>query len=261
MSMRYCIRLPILLSCSLLVACATTAEQAEESSLLSLADDIAAQGDYATATTLYERAAELSDEDVNINVRLGDARLASGDLQGALRSYRAALEKNIDSPTALLGLGSTQLRLDKVESALRNLRRAAPALDTPTAWSRLGAAQALLGVKEGEAAVSSFSRAAELLPDAPDAQANLALAQSLAGQHATAVAHIRDVASSPLAEDRHFHSLILILILAGDTQQAETIEIPDMPASQRQSLIEQAQRIRALPDIGERARAIGLAGY
>ena len=88
-------------------------QQAEESSLLSLADDIAAQGDYATATTLYERAAELSDEDVNINVRLGDARLASGDLQGALRSYRAALEKNIDSPTALLGLGSTQLRLEQ----------------------------------------------------------------------------------------------------------------------------------------------------
>ncbi|MBE0398776.1 tetratricopeptide repeat protein [Halomonas sp. FME1] len=258
MSMRYCIRLPILLSCSLLVACATTTEQAEETRLLSLADDIAAQGDYATATTLYERAAELSNEDVNINVRLGDARLASGDLQGALHSYRAALEKNIDTPTALLGLGSTQLRLDKVESALRNLRQAAPALDTPTAWSRLGAAQALLGK---DTAVSSFSRAADLSPDVLDSQTNLALAQSLAGQHDAAVAQIRNVASSPLAEDRHFHSLILILILAGDTQQAETIEIPDMPASQRQSLIEQAQQIRALPDTGERARAIGLAGY
>ncbi|MDQ7729747.1 tetratricopeptide repeat protein [Halomonas sp. SpR8] len=259
MSMRYCIRLPTLLSCSLLVACATTTEQAEESRLLSLADDIAAQGDYATATTLYERAAELSNEDVDINVRLGDARLASGDLQGALRSYRAALEKNIDAPTALLGLGSTQLRLDKVESALRNLRKAAPALDTPTAWSRLGAAQALLG--KSETAVSSFSRAADLSPNVPDAQTNLALAQSLAGQHDAAVAQIRDVASSPLAEDRHFHSLILILVLAGDTQLAETIEIPDMPATQRQSLIEQAQQIRVLPDTGEQARAIGLAGY
>ncbi|MFM9272142.1 tetratricopeptide repeat protein [Halomonas elongata] len=259
MSMRYCIRLPILLSCSLLAACATSAEQAEESRLLALADDIATQGDYGTATTLYERAAELSGEDVDIDVRLGDARLASGDPQGALRSYRAALEKDIDNPTALLGLGSAQLRLGKVESAERNLRLAAPTLDTSSAWSRLGAAQALLG--QGEAAVSSFSRAVAQAPDAPDPQTNLALAHSLAGQHDAAVARMRDVAASPLAEERHFRSLILTLVMGGDIQQAETIDVPDMPASRRQSLIEQAQRIRDLPGTGEQARAIGLAGY
>lgn len=255
--MRCCVRLSIPMLCSLLTACAST-QSAEESRLLKLADDIAAHGDYATAASMYERAAEVPGGDgVDIHVRLGDAKLAAGDFQGAVDSYRAALKQDIDNADALFGLGSAQLRLGKVESAERNLRRAVPEIGTPAAWSRLGAAQALLG--QGDASVTDFARAVELAPDDPDLQTNLAVAKALAGRGNEAVTLMREVTASPLAEERHFRSLILVLVMAGEDAQAQSTGIPDMPASRRQSLIERAQQIRDIPTPSEQARAIGLA--
>lgn len=256
MLLSYRLRLPLLLSCALLAACATPRQQ-EQSRLLALADDIAAHGDYTTATTLYERAADLSGEPVDIQLRLGNARLANGDLQGALRAFRAALEDDLDNAEALLGMGTAQLRLGQIERAQRNLRRAAPAIDTPPAWSRLGAAQALLG--HSEAAVTAFARAASRRPNDPDAQANLALAQALAGHHAEAITRLRNITQSPLAEERHFRSLVLVLVLAQQDPQAETLDLPDMPPSRRASLIERAKHIRDLASPAEQARAIGFA--
>lgn len=250
------LRFALVMSCVTLTACATGARQAEQSRLLSLADDIAQQGDSATAATMYERAVEISGDDPDINVRLGDARLATGDLRGAAAAYRAALSIDIHHPQALLGLGSVQLRLGKTESAVRNLQKAAPELDTLAAWSRLGVAHALLG--QSQAAQRAFAHAVSLAPDEPDARTNLALAQVLAGNTDEAVSQMLRVSASPLAEARHFRNLILVLVLAGEENQAANTEIPDMPESLRQSLIERAQRIQAIADPGERARMMGL---
>ena len=251
------IRLASLVSCMALTACATTAQQDEQSRLLALADDIAQHGEHATAATMYERATEMANDTPDIHVRLGDALLAAGDLEGATEAYRDALSLDINHPEALLGLGSVQLRLGSVERAVRNLQKAAPELDTLPAWSRLGVAQALLG--HGQAAQSAFARAVSLAPkNSLDARTNLALAQSLAGDNAKAVSGMRQVSASPLAKDRHFRNLLLVLVLADNTQQAATINIPDMPEARRQSLIEQAQRIRDIADPAERARMMGL---
>lgn len=256
MSMPYVIRLPILMTCVLLTACAST-RSAEQSRLLELADDIASHGDYTTAASMYERAAETSGSDVDIQVRLGDARLAGGDFEGALHSYRAALAADINNESALLGMGTAQLRLGQVESAERNLRRVAPEINTPAAWSRLGAAQALMG-KEADA-VAAFSHASELKPHDPDLQTNLAVAEALAGQSSKAVTLMREVTTSPLAEQRHFRGLLLVLVMAGEDPLAQSTEIPDMTSEQRQSLIEHAQQIRDIGIPREQARAIGLA--
>lgn len=251
------IRLAFLVSCMTLTACATPTRQDEQSQLLALADDVARYGDHATAASMYERALEMSNDTPEIHVRLGDALLAAGDLEGAAQAYRDALALDITHPEALLGLGSTQLRLGRVERAVRNLQKAAPKLDTVPAWSRLGVAHALLG--HGQAAQRAFSHAVSLAPEnSLDVRTNLALAQSLAGDDVKAVSQMRQVSASPLAEDRHFRNLLLVLILAGNTQQAATIAIPDMPETRRQSLIEQAQRIREIADPAERARMMGL---
>ncbi|EPC00819.1 hypothetical protein L861_13595 [Litchfieldella anticariensis FP35 = DSM 16096] len=255
--MRDCIRVFLLLPFMALTACATTTPQTDESRLVSLADDIAQRGDYATATSMYERAAEVSGSSLDINVRLGNARLAGGDPQGAVSAFRDALASDIDNTEALLGLGSAQLQLGKTESAVRNLQKAVPEIDTLSAWSRLGVAHALLG--QGQAAKDAFSQAVSLAPNDPDTLTNLALAQSLAGDNAEAIALMHDVTASPLAEERHFRNLILVLVMAGDTDQAANIDIPDMSSSLRQSLIEQARNIRDLPTPRDRAQAMGLA--
>lgn len=249
----------LLLTCMALAACTSTAvgPSGEQARLLSLADDINQRGDHATAAAMYERAAELTPDDPRLHVRLGNARLAAGNAEAAKASFRTALSLDIENADALLGLGTVQLQLGEAESAVRNLQRAAPEVDTPVAWSRLGAAHALVG--QGESATHAFAQAVALRPHDPDALTNLALAHSLAGEGAEAVELMRQVSDSPLAEARHFRNLILVLVLAQETELAQSLAIPEMTAAQRQSLIEQASRIGAIADPASRARAMGLA--
>ncbi|MDN3556898.1 tetratricopeptide repeat protein [Halomonas maura] len=225
--------------------------------MLGLADDINQRGDHATAAAMYERALEMSDDSPDIHVRLGKARLAAGNTEAAKAAFRTALTFDIENPEALLGLGMTQLQLGEVEGATRNLQKAVPELDTRQAWSRLGVAHALLG--QGEAAQHAFSRAVALAPQDPDTLTNLALAHALVGESTEAITLMQRVSDSPLAEQRHFRNLILVLVLSQDLDLAASATIPDMPDSLRQSLIERAQRIAEIPDPVERARAMGLA--
>ncbi|WP_187775983.1 tetratricopeptide repeat protein [Salinicola corii] len=240
-----------------LSACAATPSDTREDRLLKLADDVDQRGDHATAAAMYERALEQGAPSAELLIRLGNARLAAGEPEAAAQAFRTALADDIDLAPALLGLGTAQLRLGEPQGALRSLSRAAPKLDNVAAWSRLGAAQALAG--HPDRSVEAFARAARLEPQDLDVQANLALAESLAGDDAKAIADMRRVANSPLAEARHYRNLILVLVLGGQREEARRIEIPDLPAARRESLIASAERIAALPSAAARAQALGMA--
>lgn len=240
----------------LLTACAATPET-YEGRLLKLAKDVDQQGDHATAAAMYERALEQNGHSLDTQVRLGNALLASGQPQEAAEAFRAALSDDIHLAPALLGLGTAQLRLGQPESALRNLSQAAPELNSVAAWSRLGAAQALAG--QPAQAASTFANAVALEPHNLDVQANLALAESLAGENTKAIADMRRITDSPLVETRHFRNLILVMVLAGRSNEAQQVAIPDLSTANRQALIASAERISALPDATTRAQALGLA--
>lgn len=241
----------------ILAACAATPTGTHEGRLLKLAKDVDQHGDHATAAAMYERALEQNGPSADIQVRLGNALLASGEAQAAAKAFRAALAEDIHLAPALLGLGTAQLRLDQPESALRSLSQAAPEMDSVVAWSRLGAAQALVG--QPAQAASAFAKAVALEPRDLDAQANLVLAEALAGENVSAIADMQRITDSPLAEARHYRNLILVLVLAGRSNEALQADIPDLSAADRQSLIASAERIGALPDAAARARALGLA--
>lgn len=241
----------------ILTACAATPTENHEGRLLKLAKDVDQQGDHATAAAMYERALEQNGPSADIQVRLGNALLASGEPQGAAEAFRAALAEDIQLAPALLGLGTAQLRLGQPESALRNLSQAVPEVNSVAAWSRLGAAQALVG--QPARAASAFAKAVALEPHDLDAQANLALAEALAGENTKAIADMQRITDSPLAEARHYRNLILVLVLAGRSNEAQQVEIPDLSAASRLSLIASAERIAALPDAAARAQALGLA--
>ena len=233
---------PSLILSLLLSACAATPVEIDEGRLLNLAKDVDQQGDHATAAAMYERALEQNGPSADIQVRLGNALLASGEPQAAAEAFRAALAEDIHFAPALLGLGTAQLRLGQPESA---------------AWSRLGAAQALAG--QPARATSAFANAVALEPRDLDAQANLALAEALAGENTQAIANMQRITGSPLAEERHFRNLILVLVLAGRSDEAQQVDIPDLSAANRLSLIASAEHIATLPDAAARARALGLA--
>lgn len=242
---------------------ATTAERSaadkpadEQSKLLNIARDIDAKGESGTALALYERAAEMSATDSSIHVKLGNARMKDGDPDGAEKAYRSALQINPQDANALLGLGTVQLQRGEAGAAARTLAPAAQAINSVSAYNKLGTSLVLAG--DGAAAQGAFAKALALQPSNLDTKTNLALAQALSNKLPDAETSMVSVVASPLAEKRHFVNYMIILSLSGDAARARAIDVPDMPANQKNQILAKAAKLRSIQSPAERAQAIGL---
>ncbi|UTV41871.1 tetratricopeptide repeat protein (plasmid) [Ensifer adhaerens] len=227
-----------------------------QTKLLSIAQSIEAKGESATALALYERAAVNAPNDASMRVRLGNASLKAGDVEGAKKAFRDALEISPKEPDALLGLGTAQLQMGEAESAARSLAPAAEALNTAVAYNRLGTALVFSG--NGSAAEQAFSKALALQPSNLDTTTNLALAKALSNNLTQAVMHMTSVVGSPLAERRHFVNYLIVLTLAGETEKARTVAVPDMSTKQKGQILAKAAKLRSITDVARRAQEIGL---
>lgn len=227
-----------------------------QTKLLSVAESIEAKGESATALALYERAAANAPNDASMRVRLGNARLKAGDADAAEEAFRAALEIEPGNAAALLGLGTAQLQKGEAESAARSLTPAAEALNSVVAYNRLGTALVFSG--NGEGAEGAFSKALSLQPANLDTATNLALAEALSNNMTQAVTHMAGVVSSPLAERRHFINYLIVLTMAGESEKARSVAVPDMSAKQKNQILAKAAKLRSIPDAAGRAREIGL---
>jgi Flp pilus assembly protein TadD len=227
-----------------------------QTKLLSIAQSIEAKGESGTALALYERAAANAPNDASMRVRLGNARLKAGDAEGAEEAFRAALEIDPKDADALLGLGTAQLQKGEAESAARSLAPAAEALNSVVAYNRLGTALVFSG--NGGAAEGAFSRALALQPSNLDTTTNLALAEALSNNLAQAVTHMTTVVGSPLAERRHFVNYLIVLTMAGETEKARSVAVPEMSARQKSQILAKAAKLRSIPDVAKRAQEIGL---
>ncbi len=251
------IALLALSSCTTIPADKENGKQASaQTKLLSVAESIEAKGESATALALYERAAANAPHDVSMRVRLGNARLKAGDADAAEEAFRAALEIEPGNAAALLGLGTAQLQKGEAESAARSLAPAAEALNSVVAYNRLGTALIFSG--NGPSAESAFSKALSLQPANLDTATNLALAEALSNNMTQAVTHMTGVISSPLAERRHFINYLIVLTMAGESEKARSVAVPDMSAKQKNQILAKAAKLRSIPDAGRRAQEIGL---
>lgn len=256
----------ILLAClALLGACSnhspsTPAADGDEAyqRLMKLAGDVESRGDRGTAATLYQRAAEQPGAGFEAWQRLGHARLESGNIQGAEAAYQKAVALEPDNPLGLLGLGTAQLRLGYPERAQPLLESAARQLPNDAqAFARLGAAEAQLG--NVTAMQNAFATARRLSPNDLDARSNLALAYALNGDTGNALREIAGIDRAPTAQLRHQRNALLVQVLAGTQGKPASVQLDDTSATQRQALIAEAQRIAAIGDPAERARALGLS--
>jgi Flp pilus assembly protein TadD len=256
---------PVLILSLALSGCISgTAEQSagkkpvvnEQSRLMKIARDIDAKGESGTALALYERAAEMSPNDSTVHVRLGNARMKAGDSEGAEQAYRAALQINPQDANAMLGLGTVQLQNGDASAAARILAPAAPAVNTVSAYNKLGTAMVLSG--DGAGAEGAFAKALALQPGNLDTKTNLALAQALSNKLPDASSSMNSVVTSPLAEKRHFVNYMIILSMSGDSAGARAIDVPDMSANQKSQILAKAARLRSIQDPAKRAQAIGL---
>jgi Flp pilus assembly protein TadD len=246
-----------------LAGCATQREGAAvteggkpEESLLSLASDIEAHGQREAALPVYERAVTAAGETPDAYVRLGDACLRAGRLDEATEAYRTALTKAPDDAAALLGLGSVLVRQGRAEAGLEFLTKAAPALNTAVAYDRLGVAQTLAG--QLPQARTAFETAVRLAPDDLDIRTNKALAAALAEDGDAAVATMREIAHSPVAEARHRRDFVLVLGMTGHRDQAASdTALGGMSKKEVHSLLARADSIRSLATAKARAKALG----
>ena len=130
---------------ALLDAAASTETKPDQDGLMRVASDVEAQGQIVAALPIYEQAAAASSGDATAQVRLGDAYTRAGKTDQAIQAYRAALAVAPDNPDALLGLGSALVKAGDADGAVVALAKAAPIINTMTAYNRLGVAQTLDG--------------------------------------------------------------------------------------------------------------------
>ena len=244
-----------------LAACATQPPaDGSYTRFMQLAADLEKRGDMATAAGLYDKATQQPEAQLDAWLKLGETRLAAGDARGAERAYQQGLELKPQSAAALLGLGTAQLRQGKFDRAVTALTQASaqssePAVK-PEAFNRLGIAQILRG--QADAAQAAFSNSLALTPNDLDTQCNLALAYALGNKPQQALDTIQAVNQSPRALPRHQRNELLITVLTGDKARLQALSLDDIPSAERQKLITEARRIKAIKDPQAQARELGL---
>jgi tetratricopeptide (TPR) repeat protein len=103
-----------------------------------LACDRFAQGEYAAAVALFERASTLEPRDPRLAFVLGWARSGAGDLRGAIGAWRNAATLDPRLVPAHLALADAYLQLDQPALAAQALRAGLAALpDSPELRDRL----------------------------------------------------------------------------------------------------------------------------
>ncbi|MBC3372384.1 tetratricopeptide repeat protein [Pseudomonas sp. SWRI92] len=247
----------ILLGSVTLVSCSTpSASDGSYERFMGLAADLQQRGDTVTAAGLYEKATQLPQAQLEAWLKLGETRLANGDARGSERAYQQALERQPDSAAALLGLGSAQLRQGKLDRAVTVLTQASAQPDQPEAFNRLGIAQILRG--RPDAAQAAFNQSLTMAPNDLDTRCNLALAYALGGKSQRALDTIHTVVESARALPRHQRNALLISVLAGREQDIRTLGLDDISNAQREKLLAEARRIKAMEDPQAQARELGL---
>lgn len=224
--------------------------------LTRLARDVEANNGGETAYALYRQAVVASGETPESYVRLGDAYLRGGRLKEAVAAYRSALAKNADDAGAQLGLGTALVQQGTLEQGLAALAKAAPRVNTGTAYNRLGIAQTMAG--RFAQAEESFETGLKVDEEDPDIATNLALATALAGDGERAATLADEISRMPGLSTVHRRNLVIVFGLIGKSaDDARALAPVDISSAEFDALFARAASIRRLSDPKARAHALG----
>lgn len=223
--------------------------------LARLGDHLLTQGDVATAVALYRRAHAAAPAEPSPLIKLGSALYQLGSYREAAGAYRSVLQIDPKNGQAARGLANAHLAMNEPEQALPFLEIALAAADTPANRNSMGVALDMAG-RHAEAQ-ASYRAGLLAAPDDLDLASNLALSLALAGRHADAILLMQDIAAAPVAGRRHRQNLALVYGLAGLDDQAAAILRADLSEGEVAASLAAIARLRAIPDSGARATAIG----
>ncbi|MGE0258177.1 MAG: tetratricopeptide repeat protein [Alphaproteobacteria bacterium] len=202
-------------------------------------------GDFATAVSLYRRAAELNTGAAAPLTGAGDTLVEMGQINEAIVAYRAALVREPRDQAALRGLARAYLRTGKPELALEPLGVAAEqAPADPKLLQLIGVAEDFAG--RHAAAQVRYRQGLEFLPGDRGLSVNLALSLALSGQYGEAVAVLGPVALGPAGTLSERQTLALIYALQGDNRSAERIARLDLDPQSATRQLAYYDTLRAL---------------
>lgn len=239
---------------SLTAPSATQERSTPSDNLLRIASQIEERGSIATALPLYERAATSPDADAPVYSRLADAYTKLGRYAEAEKTYRTALVKRADYGPALLGLGGILIGTGRAKEGLATLKQAAPLVNQPSAYDRLGVAHMAMG--EPLEALASFEQAHSMAPGDTDIATNLALAAALSGDFDKAAGLAKEIAKAPDLKDYHRRNLVLIQAIAGRDEDAR-LAGHSLNSATVEQILDQARDIGSIASPKERAIALG----
>jgi Flp pilus assembly protein TadD len=224
--------------------------------LTRMAHDVEASGSSDTALALYRQAVAVSGRSQAAYVQLGDACLRARSFSEAVKAYRSALAINPDDAQTQLGLGTALVQRGDLRNGLATLAKAAPLVNTGSAYNRLGVAQTMAG-KFSEAQ-ETFEKGISLAPDDLDIVTNLALAAALAKDADKAAKLAHRIATSPAVKPAHRRNLVIVLGIIGmSSHDARAIAPDGLSQSEFNGLFGRATSIRRITDPVARAHALG----
>jgi tetratricopeptide (TPR) repeat protein len=132
--------------------------------------------DYAQAVFYYRKALRVDRQNAELYNKLGVAELKSGDKGSARKYFTRAVQYNPQFAIALNNLGAVDCLDRKYKPAVSYLKQAL-ALDETQAATHVNLAEAWIGLGETDRAMTEYTRALELDPDALSENDNGVLAR------------------------------------------------------------------------------------
>lgn len=192
-----------------------------------MADQLAADGNYADAIPLYRQAHDQHSSRHGPLLGLGRSLMALGQYDEALRSLLAAEKRDEGNSEVLEALGTNYLILgDLVEarSALEASRSRGG--NSASLFTSLGTTLATLG--EMDLAVEAFDAGLFVYADDPDLKSNKGLTLTLSGNLGEGIALLEQAAASTGSRMEHRLNLAFGYVVAGNIDRARRMASVDL---------------------------------
>jgi tetratricopeptide (TPR) repeat protein len=135
-----------------------------------------ARNDLQLAVADYQTALRLDSQNSSLYNKLGIVQFKLGDHAGAHKSFNQSIKLNPQNTLALNNIGALAVVDRKYKTAVRYLKESL-ALDELNASAHLNIAEAWVGLKHIDRAMTEYSRALELDPDIISPSENGVMAQ------------------------------------------------------------------------------------
>ena len=192
-----------------------------------MADQLAADGNYADAIPLYRQAHDQHSSRHGPLLGLGRSLMALGQYDEALRSLLAAKKRDEGNSEVLEALGTNYLILgDLVEARLTLEASRSRGGGSASLFASLGTTLAALG--EMDLAVGAFDEGLLVYSDDPDLNSNKGLILALSGDLADGIALLEQAAASTGSQMEHRLNLAFGYVVAGNIDRARRMASVDL---------------------------------